>query len=66
MIRPTLTLFFSALWGWAYLGFCEPTPAQNKLMGAIVLMVNGFWFGEKLFNKTNVLELLQRKPKAEK
>jgi hypothetical protein len=62
MIRPTLTLFFSALWGWAYLGFCEPTPAQDKLMGAIVLMVNG----EKLFNKTNVLELLQRKPKAEK
>ena len=35
-------------------------------MGAIVLMVNGFWFGEKLFNKTAVLELLQRKPKAEK
>ena len=65
MIRPILTLFFSALWGWAYLGFCEPTPAQDKLMGAIVLMVNGFWFGEKLFNKTNVLELLQRKAKEQ-
>jgi hypothetical protein len=65
MIRPTLTLFFSALWGWAYLGFCTPAEHQDKLMGAIVLMVNGFWFGEKLFNKTNVLELLQRKPKEQ-
>jgi hypothetical protein len=66
MIRPTLTLFFSALWGWAYLGFCTPAEHQDKLMGAIVLMVNGFWFGEKLFNKTAVLDLLQRKPKVEK
>ena len=65
MIRPTLTLFFSALWGWAYLGFCDPTEHQDKLMGAMVLMVNGFWFGEKLFNKTNVLELLQRKSKEQ-
>ena len=66
MLRPILTLFFSGLWGWAYLGFCAPAEHQDKMMGAIVLMVNGFWFGEKLFNKTNVLELLQRKPKAEK
>jgi len=65
MIRPMLTLFFSALWGWAYLGFCDPTDAQDKLMGALALMVNGFWFGEKLFNKTNVLELLQRRPKEQ-
>jgi hypothetical protein len=48
------------------LDFARRAPAQDKLMGAMVLMVNGFWFGEKLFNKTNVLELLQRKPKAEK
>ena len=45
--------------------FCDPTDAQDKLMGAMVLMVNGFWFGEKLFNKTNVLDLLQRKAKEQ-
>jgi hypothetical protein len=58
-----MTVFFSGLWGCGYVGFCDPTDAQDKLMGAMVLMVNGFWFGEKLFNKTAVLDLLQRRPK---
>jgi hypothetical protein len=57
-------VFLRAL-GVGLFGILQPTPAQDKLMGAIVLMVNGFWFGEKLFNKTNVLELLQRKAKEQ-
>lgn len=53
IIRPFLTLFFSGLWGWAYLGFVNPEDHQDKLMGAIVMIVVTFWFGEKFVNRVD-------------
>lgn len=67
LVRPLITyvansFFFYIVWLWFTGGSADLPPNSEmaiKLVFAVVLLVNGFWFGEKLIQRSGLNDLLK-------
>ena len=64
-VRPVITYFITGIYGFAFLHPERFNEEQMFILKPALLMVLGFWFGERLLKRSGLLEVLGNK-KAEK
>ncbi|WP_457755169.1 3TM-type holin [Thermovibrio ammonificans] len=63
-VRPIITYLTAGSYVYAFLHPEKFTPEQLSMLHGILLLVLGFWFGERLVTRTGLLDLFKkREPK---
>ncbi|GAB6075282.1 hypothetical protein JCM12825_01600 [Desulfurobacterium crinifex] len=60
-VRPMITYLTVSSYVYAFLHPEKFTPDQLSMLHNILLLVLGFWFGEKLITRTGLLDLFKKK-----
>lgn len=60
-VRPVITYAVTGAYIYAFLHPENFTPQQLGMLNSLLILVNGFWFGEKLLTRTGLLDLFKKK-----
>jgi chromosome condensin MukBEF MukE localization factor len=60
-VRPVITYAVTGAYIYTFLHPENFTPQQLAMLNTLLLLVNAFWFGEKLITRTGFLEIFRKK-----
>ena len=60
-VRPVITYAVTGAYVYAFLHPENFTPQQLAMLNTLLLLVNAFWFGEKLITRTGFLDLFKKR-----
>ena len=60
-VRPVITYAVTGAYIYAFLHPENFTPQQLAMLNTLLLLVNAFWFGEKLITRTGFLDLFKKR-----